>query len=81
MGPEDAKSPALRFKVKIVRSDVRGYAAGQALAPRQIPASVAQDPGTAWLVWLFGRIQLEEAESLINPQAASNEQNFQPQPH
>ncbi len=42
-------------------------AAGEALAPRTMPASVAQDPGTAWLVWLYGRIQLEEAEALINP--------------
>ena len=63
------------------KADARAMlAAGEALAPRTMPASVAQDPGTAWLVWLYGRIQLEEAEALINPTAqAASEQNLQPQ--
>jgi hypothetical protein len=42
-------------------------AAGEKLAPRLMPASVAEDPGTPWLVWLYARIQLEEAEALICP--------------
>jgi len=62
------------------KADARAMlAAGEALAPRTMPASVAQDPGTAWLVWLYARIQLEEAEALINPTSqASSEQNVQP---
>ena len=62
------------------KADARAMlAAGEALAPRTMPASVAQDPGTAWLVWLYGRIQLEEAEALINPPSqAASEQNAQP---
>jgi len=51
-------------------------AAGEKLAPRVMPAAVAQDPGTAWVVWLFARIQLDEAESLINPASpAAHEPN------
>jgi serine/threonine protein kinase len=55
-------------------------AAGENVAPRVMPAYAAEDPGTAWLVWLFARIQLDEAEALINP-ASSTEggQNGQPQ--
>ena len=41
-------------------------AAGESLAPRQMPAHAAEDPGTAWLVWLFARIQLDEASALID---------------
>ena len=40
-------------------------AAGEKLAPREMPATIAKDPETAWLVWLFSRIQLDEAEALI----------------
>jgi tetratricopeptide (TPR) repeat protein len=47
-------------------------AAGETLAPRVMPARVAEDPGTAWLVWLFARIQLDEAEALINPASSEN---------
>jgi tetratricopeptide (TPR) repeat protein len=55
-------------------------AAGEALAPRVMPARVAEDPGTAWLVWLFARIQLDEAEALIRPASpAANEPNSQQQ--
>lgn len=54
-------------------------AAGEALEPRQMPASVAEDPGNAWQIWLFARIQLEEAEALINSASTTaNEQNLQP---
>ena len=54
-------------------------AAGERVAPRAMPAYVAKDPGTAWLVWLFARTQLDEAEALINPAStAANESNSQP---
>lgn len=46
-------------------------ATGESLAPREMPAHVADDAGSAWLVWLFARIQLEEAEALINPATAA----------
>jgi len=40
---------------------------GENVAPRVMPAYVVEDAGTAWLVWLYARIQLEEAEALICP--------------
>ncbi|HXJ56307.1 MAG TPA: hypothetical protein VNU68_06550, partial [Verrucomicrobiae bacterium] len=53
------------------KDDARAMlAAGEALAPRQMPANVTEDPGTAWLAWLYARIQLDEAELLINPKPA-----------
>ena len=63
------------------RDDARAMlAAGEALAPREMPARVAADPGTAWLVWLFARVQLDEAEALINPVSPSaNESHSQQQ--
>ena len=42
-------------------------AKGDSLAPRLMPASIAEDPGNAWLAWLFARIQLDEATALIKP--------------
>ena len=53
-------------------------AKGDALAPRDMPTSVAENPGNDWLAWLFARIQLDEAAKLIQPtstiNAASKEQ-------
>ena len=55
-------------------------AAGQKAAPRTMPPAVIEDPGTAWLVWLFARIQLDEAEAAINPALrTTNEPNSQSQ--
>ena len=55
-------------------------AAGQKAAPRTMPPAVIEDPGTAWLVWLFARIQLDEAEAVINPALrTTNEPNSQSQ--
>jgi serine/threonine protein kinase/tetratricopeptide (TPR) repeat protein len=51
-------------------------AKGDFLAPREMPASVAEDPGDAWLAWLYARIQLDEAAALIR----SNSTQPQPQP-
>jgi hypothetical protein len=42
-------------------------AKGESLAPREMPARVAEDSGDAWLAWLFARIQLDEAAALIYP--------------
>jgi tetratricopeptide (TPR) repeat protein len=53
-------------------------AVDEKLAPREMPTAVAHDPGTAWLSWLFARIQLTEAESLMNHSTpAVNESNPQ----
>ncbi len=55
-------------------------AAGEELTPREMPARIAEDPGTGWLIWLFARIQLDEAEALIHPVSpAVDESNAQPQ--
>jgi len=40
---------------------------GDLLAPREMPASVAEDSGDDWLKWLFARVQLDEASALIGP--------------
>jgi tetratricopeptide (TPR) repeat protein len=40
-------------------------AKAEALAPAAIPSSIAEDPSDAWQSWLYARIQLEEATSLI----------------
>jgi hypothetical protein len=63
------------------KDDARAMlAAGEKLAPRVMPAPVAEDPGTAWLVWLFARVQLDEAKGLINSASpAANESNLQQQ--
>jgi tetratricopeptide (TPR) repeat protein len=41
-------------------------AKGNLLAPREMPARVAEYPGDAWLAWLYARIQLDEATALVN---------------
>jgi serine/threonine protein kinase len=40
-------------------------ARGEKMAPRIMPARVAQSPGNDWLAWLYARIQLDEARALI----------------
>src|SRR5437868_4672657 len=40
-------------------------AKGEKLAPAQLPPLVAEEPGNAWLAWLFARISLDEANELI----------------
>jgi hypothetical protein len=47
---------------------------GESVAPRVMPAYVAEDAGTAWLVWLYARIQLEEAEALIGSTSTAPDQ-------
>lgn len=44
----------------------RMLAIAQSLAPSAMPANVASDPGDPWLAWLFARVQISEAERLIN---------------
>jgi tetratricopeptide (TPR) repeat protein len=46
-------------------------AKGNALAPSIMPLTIAEDPGNAWLAWLYARIQLDEAAAFIEfPTAA-----------
>src|SRR6266404_2240722 len=47
-------------------------AKGDTLAPPVMPLSIAEDPGNAWLAWLFARIQLDEATALIQPGATTD---------
>jgi eukaryotic-like serine/threonine-protein kinase len=51
---------------------------GDLLAPREMPASVAGDPGDAWLAWLFARILLDEASELIQPASAADSNSTPP---
>ena len=44
-------------------------AKGDALAPRIMPLSIAEDPENAWLAWLYARIQLDEATALVESPA------------
>jgi tetratricopeptide (TPR) repeat protein len=46
-------------------------AKGDSVEPRTMPPSTAEDPGSAWLAWLFARIQLDEAASLIQKSSTS----------
>jgi Tfp pilus assembly protein PilF len=39
---------------------------GNVLSPAVIPARDAEDPGNAWLAWLYARISLDEAAILID---------------
>jgi hypothetical protein len=48
-------------------------AKGDQLAPVIIPERIAEDPGNAWLPWLFARIQLDEAAALIPPASATGD--------
>lgn len=48
-------------------------AKGNTLDPRTMPVSVAEDPGNAWLAWLYARIQLDEAVALVESPAAAQE--------
>jgi serine/threonine protein kinase len=54
-------------------------AAGEKLAPREMPAVATEDPGTSWMIWLFARIQLDEADALINPTPAGAKESKSPQ--
>jgi tetratricopeptide (TPR) repeat protein len=47
-------------------------AAGEVLTPHSMPKSIVDDPGNAWLFWLYARIQLDEAEALIQGGAAGD---------
>jgi eukaryotic-like serine/threonine-protein kinase len=45
---------------------------GNDLAPPSMPANVAEDPGDAWLHWLFARVQMDEATALIQGESMTN---------
>jgi tetratricopeptide (TPR) repeat protein len=53
-------------------------AKGDLLAPPEMPAHVAADPGNDWLAWLYARIQLDEAAGLIQPGSAQPDGVNQP---
>jgi tetratricopeptide (TPR) repeat protein len=53
-------------------------AKGDLLAPREMPASVAENPGDAWLAWLYARIHLDEASALIQPASATDNNSTPP---
>ena len=40
-------------------------AAGEILTPQAMPESAIDDPGNLWLFWLYARIQMDEAEKLM----------------
>jgi hypothetical protein len=46
-------------------------AAGEILTPRSMPKSAIDDPGNAWLFWLYSRIQMDEAEMPIQGKATT----------
>jgi serine/threonine protein kinase/tetratricopeptide (TPR) repeat protein len=46
-------------------------AKGDTLAPPIMPPSIAEDPGNAWLAWLYARISLDEATALVESPAAA----------
>jgi hypothetical protein len=47
-------------------------AKGDVLAPRSMPAGIAEDPGNEWQAWLYARLQLDEAAALIQSGPASH---------
>ena len=53
-------------------------AKGDLLAPREMPARVAEDTGDAWLAWLYARIQLDEATVLMQSSLAQQDGSSQP---
>jgi len=53
-------------------------AQGDLLAPREMPPSVAENPGDSWLAWLYARIQLDEASALIHPASAADNNSTPP---
>jgi len=57
------------------KADARAMLAnGETIAPRIMPAGDAEDPGNAWLAWLFARITLDEAVALIQS-GSTNDNN------
>ena len=46
---------------------------GDSFAPREMPASIAEDVSDNWLAWLYARILLDEATALI--QSGSTQQD------
>jgi len=48
-------------------------AAGEILTPHAMPESAINDPGNSWLFWLYARIQMDEAEKLIQGAATGGD--------
>jgi len=47
------------------------FAKGETLAPGILPVRDAEDPGNAWLAWLYARISLDEATLLMESRTTS----------
>jgi hypothetical protein len=47
-------------------------AKGNELTPSSMPAHLTDTLADTWLIWLFARVQLDEAGSLIQPAAATS---------
>ncbi len=61
------------------KDDARAMLAkGDTLAPRIMPARIAENPGNEWLAWLFARIQLDEATTLIQPGSTTDNTSNKP---
>ncbi|MGC9944369.1 MAG: serine/threonine-protein kinase [Verrucomicrobiota bacterium] len=61
------------------RDEARAMLAkGETFAPEVMPESIALDPGTAWVAWLYSRIQLDEATELIQPASTIDHNPHQP---
>jgi eukaryotic-like serine/threonine-protein kinase len=53
-------------------------AEGNALAPSILPVHDAEDPGNAWLRWLYARISLDEATARIQPASTTGNSPNEP---
>jgi tetratricopeptide (TPR) repeat protein len=54
------------------------FTKGDSLAPREMPAHVAEDSGDAWLAWLYARVQLDEAAALIYSESTRQNEIIEP---
>jgi tetratricopeptide (TPR) repeat protein len=50
-------------------------AKGEALAPADLPPSLAKEPDDSWVKWLFARVSLDEASELIKPGRPTDDQS------
>jgi tetratricopeptide (TPR) repeat protein len=51
---------------------------GNTLMPTIMPKRFSEDPGNAWLGWLFARVTLDEATALIQPASPADDNSKSP---